>query len=160
MTPRVGGSVQESKDGKTGTGVMPAGPELDALVAEKVMGIKPRAVRPAGEVGTAPVLVYTDNRYFADGCQPREQLERALEARPRPYSTDIAAAWEVVERLRLTVTPHLDSWRAARCNWGQSGEINAVGMTNSRPWVEAETAPLAICRAALLDIARPEAPRE
>ena len=56
---------------------MKAGRELDALVAEKVMGL-------------------TEEDWIAGPT-----------GLPRPYSTDIAAAWEVVEKLRGTHRPFL-----------------------------------------------------
>lgn len=66
------------------------------------------------------------------------------------YSIDISAAWEVAEKLRITVTPDIGhGWKAAWCNASGSGETTWVGMTNRRKWIIAETAPLAICRAAL-----------
>jgi hypothetical protein len=61
----------------------------------------------------------------------------------------IADAWMLAERCHLTVTPGAKGWRAQSCNWHQSGETTAVGMTNYRDWYEAETAPRAICLAAL-----------
>jgi len=93
---------------------MPAGPELDALVAEKVMG-------------------YTS---WAFGV-------------PR-YSTSLEAAWEVVEKMKpvwkhfnLSYGPYLvvngglrDGWQMEPI-WGSP--ICGYG----------ETAPLAICRAAI-----------
>jgi hypothetical protein len=54
-----------------------AGRELDALVAEKVIGI--------------PVKKFEDGSWLTT---TGENIE--------PYSTDIAAAWEVVEHMRTT----------------------------------------------------------
>jgi hypothetical protein len=106
--------TKSAKGEKMDIGTMPAGPEMDALVAEKVMG-------------------YTS---WAFGV-------------PR-YSTNLETAWEVVEKMkpvwvnfRLSFGPYLvvdgklangwelePAWCSPRCGYG-------------------ETAPLAICRAAI-----------
>jgi hypothetical protein len=117
-----------------------AGRELDALIAERVCGWE--RVRFTGP---------PDDFY---GHEPGREGNGHLVPR---YSTDIAAAWLVAEKLRLTVTPtwspaNGDCWQAARCNWMQSGETNAVGMTNNGQWTKGETAPLAICLAALKEV--------
>jgi hypothetical protein len=71
--------------------------------------------------------------------------------RPSPdhYSTAISDAWPLAVAYRLTVHPDGSAWEAVDCNWGQSGEINAVGTTNGRPWHRAPAGPAAICIAAL-----------
>lgn len=71
--------------------ILMAGRELDALVAEKVMGwtnVQANAFTPYGQdaCGTPP-----------DGIKPMWNSGRS--AIPR-YSTDIAAAWQVWETLR------------------------------------------------------------
>jgi hypothetical protein len=68
---------------------------------------------------------------------------------PDPYATAIACAWPLVEEARLTVTPGMNGWQAAQCNWSSQGETTAVGMTNHRRWIEAKTASRAICLAYL-----------
>lgn len=112
---------------------MKPGRELDALVAEKVMGW----------------------RWFTDEFNPRPVLvppgmprQSALPS----FSTDIAAAWEVVERLR-GMEPEL-SWNdEARC-WivgfwkGPSAPSTIHGSSDS--------APNAICLAALKAVGRLE----
>lgn len=103
--------------------------ELDALVAEKVMGWTSRGPHPI--FGT-PV--------YATG------MEDTLLPR---FSTDLAAAWIVAEKRAITVTPIGNKWGAAWCNFSQSGETTAVGMTNGRDWVVCDSAARAICLAAL-----------
>ena len=116
---------------------MPAGRELDALVAEKVMGfIKlpfpglPKYQKPTKD-GVVP-LYYVPN-----------------------FSTDISAAWEVVEKMcdgdknkfmiyRFGFGPKKPKIRW-RVSWGQ-------GWENLLSYCDAESAPLAICRAALLTV--------
>ena len=69
-------------------------------------------------------------------------VERVI---PRDYSTDIAAAWEVVGRMR-------DDWWELEF---LSGNYRATFQRGERvtdysyPVAEGDTAPLAICRAAL-----------
>lgn len=128
---------------------IPAGPELDALVAEHVMGLE-----------------YRKEKAFArpDGWFPKEHPE----ACPRlddpdfhehfgkhpatcpPYSTDIAAAWTVVEKLKnFQLDEHGD----------ETLRLIYQPDFKDHPWnfcfgdsdnaAVADTAPLAISRAAL-----------
>lgn len=91
---------------------MDAGPELDRLVAEKVMGCE-----PCGH----------------PFCGPRTGHNM-----PAPYSTDIRAAWEVVDKLGLFVGKGFFGWIASQNSYWLDSET-----------CTADTAPLAICRAAL-----------
>lgn len=118
---------------------LPPGRELDALVAEKVMGLEPwpeQDSRWECKAFRAPII--------PQGVEPKP-------CAPPNYSTGIAAAWEVVEKLvaldyRVRVTAYRD---------------NSYGVTLSFPLsagkrdglFEAETAPHAICLAALKAIA-------
>jgi hypothetical protein len=123
-----------------------AGRELDAIVAERVMGIAPRDVRIKGETNT--VRIYSDNLALADGLWERKDLE--WYGSPPRYSTQIETAWQLVERMRelgsgvsLSAYPpggardaqRIELWR---CRFGLYGG-DASG----------DTASLAICRAAL-----------
>jgi hypothetical protein len=97
---------------------MPAGLKMDALVAEKVMGWK------------------WDDR---DECFYNEKGESRITFF-HPFSTDITAVWEVVEKMSFipmggfVLTENRGGWTA---HW---------------PGVDvfAPTVPLAICRAALM----------
>jgi len=118
---------------------MPAGPEMDALVAQKVMAWDLSA-----------------NRIY-----PNLQDDFNCDFRPLSSfqpSTDIAAGWQVVEQMQS-----LGYWCQARTPFGPPGSKGCdgcwAGFTphlttgwNGRPdgWTHAETLPLAICRAALL----------
>jgi hypothetical protein len=101
-----------------------AGRELDALVAEKVMGYT---------LGTPP--------------SPESAINLAGPEYPVTvphYSTDIAAAWQVVEKFkdrdwRFILDKYDDGWGI---------EIELSGGKYGSGAV-AETAPLAICRVAL-----------
>lgn len=104
---------------------MPAGREMDRLVAETVMG----QVWDGGN----PIKNY-------DGRWPW----------PPPYSTDIAAAWEVAEWLR--------KW------YGQFSLVAGLQWhcmhEEMKPdWGSGETMPLAVCRAALLTVLKKVANR-
>jgi len=97
-----------------------AGREVDTLVAEKVMGLSVKELEATGE------WEYGNHR----------------------YSTDISAAWQLVEILKQQSHCFELKWYDKHCfAWiGKSGDIpqymdHYTGM--------AGTAPLAICRAAL-----------
>lgn len=108
-----------------------AGRELDALVAERVMGWR--------SIGSDGISTFGD--------PPNDPLDLSGTGDghfhvPR-YSTDISAAWEVVEKAkdwRITIDGgeyHGDSWGVKIAN--NDGYFYGFG----------DTAPLAICRAAL-----------
>ena len=122
--------------------------EIDELIADKVMGLK-RKSRIHGT--TDEVDIYTANPYFFDSVR-KEDLHYVA---PLPYSTNIADAWEVVEKLGrwrgfdfMLVMPnpeqtfHLHTYEAGWYEATNDGpERRVVG--------DADTAPLAICLAAL-----------
>lgn len=104
----------------------PAGPRMDKLVAELVMG----QVWQGGH----PIPNY-DGRW----------------SWPAPYSTDIAAAWEVVERLAKTHRVLVSG--GIKLPW----QCDVMPHPFATPtFAEAETAPLAICRVALLTVSTKE----
>lgn len=78
---------------------------------------------------------------FPPGCRRKPDCEGCpnwYADEPDDYSTDIAAAWEIVEKLRLWVYPSDDSdgWEAGLPD-------------DDSCWKGADTAPMAICLAAL-----------
>jgi hypothetical protein len=97
---------------------MPAGRELDALIAERVMGLK---VDRRND-GTPHYLTWT------------------------PYSTDMSAAWEIVRAME------------EKREWFKLGNVipNSDAIVYEASFGDAyaceDTAPLAICRAALLAV--------
>ena len=113
------------------------GRELDALVAEKVMGI------------TLVADPWDDHDY----CY-REDGELLSVA---PYSTSIAAAWQVVEKLKngspvgVGFSTRISYWPADTGEeWIVSFGCNTYPDKGNRiVEATASTAPLAICRAAL-----------
>lgn len=104
---------------------MDAGRELDALIAEKVMG----TFIPAGS-----------NPSLRDDAWLNERGYLVWE--PPPYSTDIAAAWLVVEKLKQSydIVDILFANHYVSCKVWKDFMIAEE---------DAETAPLAICLAAL-----------
>jgi Phage ABA sandwich domain len=110
-----------------------AGRELDALIAEKVMGWTDIQRAVSGYVGHPPVWNHP----------------RVVFTSPPAYSTEIVAAWQIVEPaefFELAYTPgvwhrnHYDKqerWMCSIVIAGQHGKTRAA------------SAPLAICRAAL-----------
>ena len=107
---------------------MEAGREMDALVAEKVMGYE--------DMGIGIGLRF--QKPSKDGVKVLYELPG--------YSTRIVAAWEVVEKLRersiaLTIT-----------TMGPRDQVHVFTTHNGERMTKVwdDTAPLAICRAALL----------
>lgn len=116
---------------------MQAGPELDALVAEKVMGWKLHKEGRAWKWWDIPLISPHHEQYDGHDDQP-------------PYSTDPAAAWEVVEKMRERWSVYvnaLDDPRECGC---------VVGKTWREPEAAAigPTMPVAVCRCAVLLAAR------
>ena len=110
-----------------------AGRELDARVATKVMGWKEAWPKYAYDGTPSGVL-------FGAGIDPHGCKI------PLPhYSTDIAAAWEVVEKSRHG--SHVEVAHGATSNAGKYARWRCkFGM---QVFAEADSAPLAICLAAL-----------
>ena len=116
---------------------MNAGRELDALVAEKVMGYYKATPESIGR---------------GVRCWNKEGDCATTEFSP---STDIAAAWEVVEKLTKNLHEVKDGeWVLDRLGYldGQYRCWFAMNVSDDVRWdifAEADTAPLAICLAAL-----------
>lgn len=115
---------------------MPAGREMDALVAEKVMGLVPCRA----ESHTEGHPLYMPRPCHAQPDSPDMGGETAM------YSTSISDAWEVVEKMKKPNTrieiqmPFGDHhWIC----WISDIKIGIIGGAG------ADSAPLAICRAAL-----------
>lgn len=114
---------------------VPVGRELDALVARDVFGL---------EVHTEPIGFMFVRHGNTDGPV-------------MPYSTDIAAAWMIVEKLGLSLVRMTNgNWWAGRFREGTyfSSDVElGVVDGNLEDGAEAPTAPEAICRAALAAVA-------
>lgn len=143
---------------------MVVGRELDALVAEKVMGLP------------CPGLP-TDNAYSYIGRVEREgwYLQSSgydsgdvREIVPAPYSTSIAAAWEVVEKLKA------DGWDIHIDSMGFNNDIEGewrtffshpheMGDQRAHVFGDGDTVAEAVCKSALAAVAAvgiPPIPRD
>lgn len=158
---------------------MAAGRELDALVAEKVMGLT--VVAHDWPCGYDPECGYYEASMFAgfrdgDGSWYAERGPVHVRAGvdlwpPRPsfhepdrliahvdpvpaYSTDIAAAWAVVEQVEDTGNGWVFSLAhrvIPDCWVARFTPLAVTGLVSE----EADTVPLAICRAALAAVGAP-----
>lgn len=144
---------------------MKPGRELDALVAEKVMGLsvwrKPNLAEfedsgRRGLIGVPSVLMghsaqqindmFHTADLLAEGDSYRVGAEDSTQLVPH-YSTDIAAAWEVVERSRKTHSFTVSSeWEHS---WHCEVKWHLEDNTQGDSWAQADAAPHAICLAAL-----------
>lgn len=141
---------------------MPAGPEIDVLVAEKVMGWKR---------GDAALTSRKGGRWFdADGQELDENHATPEGHGDGDYyypdeawspSTDIRAAMEVTEKvgdMMLRKNARRDTSGAT--DWACYFELErnrryeaGISYSMLTSWHHADTAPLAICRAALAAVA-------
>lgn len=137
---------------------LPPGRELDALVAEKVMGQVPCSGWRYASLGSAggPVAMGTACEHEAGRCYPAYGSTGvdAVEG-PLRYSTDIAAAWAIVDHLLTTkVADKFDVsydgafWDAHFLQTRQTDTPGAL-CEYRNVYAEAKTAAYAICRAAL-----------
>lgn len=105
---------------------------------------------PYDQKGKHPYLESPDGDIYYLLCACR--IRAGLSELPA-WDEDISLAWQIVERLGLAVIP-LDSgrWAAAKLD-GEMGDYidEEHGCLDAHPrvWETADTAPLAICRAAL-----------
>lgn len=115
---------------------MNPGRELDALVAEKIF--RQQVVDIMGQVAIQHRIT-TPFEYIItpEGIKPTP-----------PYSTDIAAAWEVVEKLKLSIVYNRDmgTWLAGILDAFVANQIVDGWMDVS---ATSKTAPHAICLSAL-----------
>ncbi len=123
---------------------MPAGRELDALVSEKVMGWVWIAFEIAHTTDVVRRPYPGDSWDVQHGRRAdfTEPIAYGWDSNLPHYSTDIAAAWRVVDRRKgeytfiLSYNQHEHTW------WVCFDPVNHYE-------ARADTAPLAICRAAL-----------
>ena len=115
-----------------------AGREMDALIAEKVMGEKQPNYVHANLHMEYPETSTCGNWQ----CFNIFEHGDICEWHPKQFSTDISAAWEVVEMMgdKFDNVGHGEEWYCVYRpdEWGNI--------------VYADSAPLAICRAALLAV--------
>jgi len=137
--------------------------ELDREVAVKVFGVVPRDVRAKGSTDT--VTTYTTNLSAVDGFWTAGSLRLYYDA--LPYSSDIAAAWRVVDR--LTEWPYVkvrlgsSYWHGDYCTViapDPSQRDDDCPVVRDAIDVWGESAPVAICRAALEAVKQSEGRHE
>lgn len=135
---------------------MKPGRELDMLVAERIMGCK---VLRATDTGLSQDEYERRRRWDGGRCgcpgtPHNDSDDEGCYEWLREYSTDIAAAWTVIEKLKnennyVEVISIVGDKRWI-CRWRVNGAIYGAG---------AETAPHAICLAALravgVDLSKP-----
>lgn len=125
---------------------LPAGRELDALVAERVMGWQ-----------LVPAVNGIESPWWWDANGPVHSMDKSDWRGGWYPSTNIAAAWEVVERMGA------DGWDAELDQFHNFMHIwdacfRKLDNRDQGQWLElrtgrADAAPLAICRAALKAVA-------
>jgi hypothetical protein len=129
------------------------GRELDALIAERVMGWTrhPEKMHP------------TDNRTIGGVlyCPPGSPYNHGGVNVVPYYSTRIDAAWEVVEKHPAIVVQRATSRDGSKAGYMCSlplepNDPRRAGQRITSVNAEADTAPLAICRAALKAVADKE----
>ena len=125
--------------------MMPAGHELDTLIAVKVMGLHKEL-----EEGFGPGMF--DVWRTAKGY-------KCSQHGPPPYSTSIEAAWTLTERLKEHESQNglfrLEYDKVNKTWWAgfplfSPPQRTDTGFPSSRAFAVAETAPLAISRVALM----------
>lgn len=132
---------------KNGIFKLEANPDTDALIAEKVMGLTISNKNLFDEPGIF-VVYNTGNTIICHS--------------PKKYTSNISAAWEVVEKLKSqgwSIDIQWDNWNELPDDppveyiWHVGLNYYTNDAKDFRSAVdEAETAPLAICRAALLAV--------
>lgn len=149
---------------------MQAGRELDALVAEKVMGYLERVVVRKGrslKTAEGPRIAFRHSpdrfdlgeysrHWTEDGTKIYCGSPFSIHFAPR-YSVEIAAAWRVVEKIRKSVPKQTatQTFSFQLCQTGTPGGWHCSFVVNDGDWStqayvdEIATAPLAICLAAL-----------
>ena len=133
---------------------MEAGRELDALVAEKVMKSHRWTETPPdydGKHGSDKILMPKDLTWdeASPWLPPRGPIGHI---NLHHYSTDIAAAWEVVEKIHSRGWFADFCWRDDVCPGRVVWAIDFVTAAGKCVSADSESAPLAICRAALLAV--------
>lgn len=143
---------------------MPAGREIDALIAEKVMGWRYKEGPKFDYSGPCEwnmILLpptISDDEYIHWNFPPKGVISKTFFL-DKHYSADIAAAWEVVKELkkqrwsfRYSNNAYADTQHAAAFYRRGIGRDILGGdyVYNDNAWAIANTECLAICRAALL----------
>lgn len=126
--------------------VMPSGRDLDALVAETVFGKKSCKFTVTGIIST--LTIWQCECKSSSNCYPDDKGQ-CLEQ----YSTEMASAWPIAElmKTRKNTSSSLGFSWPVELSYLDDRQIWACIFHGKRATAEGlgETAPLAICRAAL-----------
>lgn len=122
------------------------GEETDALIAENIFGYE---VRVATEDDSLFSICMAGNCGDRDSIEPGERYLWIVERGHQPerrlpgYSTDIGAAWEILDKLTLPAIKQLPDgrWQVV-CLVRREPELVTASASD-------DTAPMAICKAAL-----------
>lgn len=131
-----------------------AGPELDALVAERVMGWRKDGIWWRGGSGLATGWTWDGDRTLRPLWAPSQ---RTIDGGLVLLYSSMEAAWQVLERMHVRGHPDFGVLRIDEGLREEEWEAGASSPTAAIPWTEggsawcvrAPTPQLAICRAAL-----------
>lgn len=132
---------------------MPPGREMDALVAERVMGWKrvdvPAAMRAMAAKDAVAVEHPEGGTTILEHGGSCEGMPFSCERRLPRYSTDIEAAWSAIDKLteRFGDSVNFDMEREGG-RWHAAFVCHGFGVRGST-WMRGDSGPHAICRAAL-----------
>lgn len=139
---------------------MQAGREMDALIAEKVTGWKAQHL-PGKCDGKYFIRCGACGAYGHGNCYGNgegqiqikcgEHVSCWEKAELPAYSTEIAAAWKIVEKMHMTVYTPGSSYSSGEYDSFSRGLYAAETQDGENG--DGDTAPLAVCRAALKWIA-------
>ena len=130
---------------------MDPGYEMDVLIATKIMGIKFPAVEEMKTEAYEQWKIQAHCRHFLMGFEAWiENGEFKYRYKTKLYSTMISAAWEVVEKFPLVDLSRIEFIEGEVTYEAKFWNDFAEG---TEPYeLSAKTAPLAICRCALLAV--------
>ena len=120
---------------------MEVGTELDALVAEKVMGHPMPDFIPENALDL--YLAGAPIHYDSWTCVCRYDEGDVPKWVPDPYSTDISAAWQVRQRIFDTMGKQLHLHQSLNNIWWAKFRLTEI-------FASSKEAPEAICKASLL----------
>ena len=137
---------------------MPAGRKMDALVAEKVMGLELYHLPAQWAEGSTPDGEDGWDGFFCPRCGTPEVMYSDSPC-CKYYSASIACAWEVVEHFTGEDCKEQDFFIECWSDGEWFVAFHPVGYSSRSPkaWCDGKitgspSAPLAICRAALMAV--------
>lgn len=125
---------------------LPAGSELDQLIAQRIMGWRNLVWREAKQTEHNGSAIYSPAGWYGDGPGKAVYLTDK-------FSLDIAAAWKVAEKLHkedywvIQVKLLTDDW--IECHMDKDISRDLDGTDIKSVWAGRSSAPHAICLASL-----------